>query len=61
MSELERIEIMCIHNRRLLCAIADAMLHGTRDEWADNLRRALKEAQPWREPDLDQPGQKEHK
>lgn len=51
MTELGRIEIMCIHNRRLLCAIADAMLNGVNGQWADNLRRAIEETQPWRKND----------
>ena len=37
MSELERIEIMCIHNRNLLCDIAEAMLKGVNGKHAEEL------------------------
>ena len=54
---LERIETMCIQNRRLLVAIADALLKGVSGREADELRRAIADAQPWRDsaPDKQEP------
>ena len=54
MTEIEeRLEIKAIHNQRLLIAIAGALLSillgPGKGYSAEELKRAMKEAQPWRE------------